>query len=288
MRWVFIALVLANVGMFFWRSIESSRQERLEALNTPSSDNQGVVSGAPLVLVSELNEQEKRELMRAKEVSPARQAPTVEVTSLAEAPVAQPTAPRDEKPPVQTPSGDAASKVAVVAPAPIPAITEPAATASKVLEPNQCLKIGPLVNPAQAEQVSQRLMAVAIISEIVDVDVPGAPEYWVILPPFNDEKMALQKLQELQGRAIPAQIIPKGEMANAISFGLHGDQAEANSQAAELNAKGYRVQVKSVPVIRKEKWLNLSERQAPKLSDELWQGIHGDFPKLQQQLRRCH
>jgi hypothetical protein len=123
---------------------------------------------------------------------------------------------------------------------------------------------------------------------MIEVDVPGQPEYWVILPPFNDEKTALQKLQELQGRAIPAQIIPKGEMANAISFGLHGQQAEANQQAEALNAKGYRVQVKAVPVIRKEKWLALSERQTPKLTEELWQGIHADFPKLQKQVKRCH
>ena len=285
MRWVFIALVLANVGVFFWRSIESSRQERLDALNTSSSESRGVVSGAPLVLVSELSEQEKQDLLKAKEAPPAKQIPAVGVTSTIEtaAPVA---AARDEKTAPPAPSSDAASKAATAAVANVP-VAEPA-QASRVLEPNQCVRIGPLLNPAQAEQVSQRLMAVAIITDMVEVDVPGQPEYWVILPPFNDEKVALQKLQELQGRAISAQIIPKGEMANAISFGLHGEQAEANRQAAELNAKGYRVQVKAVPVIRKEKWLNLSERQAPKLSDELWQGIQADFPKLQQQLKRCH
>lgn len=273
MRWVFIALVLANVGVFFWHSVESSRLERLEALNTSSSDSQGVVSGAPLVLLSELSEAEKREVMRAKEVPAAKQAPVVEVTSVVEVPAQAPTKEAAVKPVV------AATMSSAVALAP---------ASAGVVVPNQCLKIGPLLNPMQVEQVSQRLMAVAIISDIVDVDVPGAPEYWVILPPFSDEKLALQKLLELQGRAIPAQIIPKGEMANAISFGLHGQQAEANQQAEALNAKGYKAQVKAVPVINKEKWLHLSERQAPKLTEELWQGIHTDFPKLQKLIKKCH
>jgi hypothetical protein len=145
-----------------------------------------------------------------------------------------------------------------------------------------------LPNAAQAEQVSQRLMAVAIITDMTEVDVPGKPEYWVVLPPLSDEKSALQKLQELQGRAIPAQIIPKGELANAISFGLHGERDDANKQADELNAKGYKVQVKAMPVIRKEKWLSLSERQAPKLTEALWTGIQTDFPKLNKQVRKCH
>jgi len=264
------------VGVFFWHSIESSRLERLEALNTSSGDSQGVVSGAPLVLLSELSEAEKREIMRVKEVPVARQAPAVEQITVAEAPAA-----------AQEPAKEPAAKPVVVGTAGPAVVSAPPARAGVVI-PNLCLKIGPLPNPVQAEQVSQRLMAVAIISDMVDVDTPGLPEYWVILPPFSDEKLALQKLQELQGRAIPAQIIPKGEMANSISFGLHGQQADADQQAAALNAKGYKVQVKAVPVMRKEKWLHLSERQAPKLTEELWQGVHTDFPKLQKLTRKCH
>jgi len=265
MRWVFIALVLANVGLFFWRSVESSRMERLEALNTTSDNDRGVVAGAPLILVSELTEQEKQDLMKPKETPSIKEAGEA---SVAVAPVTK-----------DKPVSD------------IPVASSPAVTTQntrQAVETNQCLRIGPLLNAAEAEQVSQRLMAVAIIADMIGVDVPGKPEYWVILPPFNDEKTALQKLQELQGRAIQGQIISKGEMANAISFGLHGQRDDANKQAEELNIKGYKAQVRAVPVINKEKWLALSERQAPKLTDELWQEIHKDFPKLNKQVKTCH
>lgn len=270
MRWVFIALVLANVGVFIWHSVESSRMERLEALNTTSDVSQGVISGAPLVLVSELSEEEKRELMKVRE------APAVtEVSAEASVSVA----------PVATPSGEPAKAAAPLVPS---ASDQSALEGTPIVGPDQCLKIGPLPNAMQAEQVSQRLMAVAIITDMIEVDVPGKPEYWVILPPFSDEKTALQKLQELQGRAISAQIIPKGELANAISFGLHGQKEDAIKQADAMTAKGYRAQVKEVPVKHKEKWLALSERQAPKLTEELWRAIHADFPKLDKQIKNCH
>ena len=69
MRWVFIALVLANVGVFIWHSVESSRLQRLEVLSSSSGSDQGIVSGAPLVLVSELTDQQKLDLAKPKPVA---------------------------------------------------------------------------------------------------------------------------------------------------------------------------------------------------------------------------
>jgi hypothetical protein len=265
MRWVFIALVLANVAVFIGHSVQSSRLERLEALSSSSEGEHGTVSGAPLILVSELTEQQKLDLAKPQPVAAVAVAAT-------EASVVQ--APTSEAAPVSSP--------VVVEPAPT--------TKSKPLvsEANQCLRLGPAVGTGQAEQLSQRLMAFTIITDIVDVEVPGKPEYWVVLPPFSDEKTALLNVQELQGRGMKVQIIPKGELANAVSFGLHGQKDAANQQAEELNTKGVKAVVKSVPVMHKEKWLLLSERQTPKLTEELWNGIHADFPKLGKQVKNCH
>jgi len=272
MRWIFVVLVLVNVGILVWHSVESSRVERMEALNTASGGDQGVISGGPLILVSELTEKQlttpKPVAAVVKEASPAVVPAVKEEISSTGAQVST-----------------AATAVKVVAPV---VSVEPASGKTSLVESNQCSRLGPATNAAQAEQVSQRLLAFTIITDVIDVDVPGKPEYWVILPPFSDEKAALQKMQELQGRSIQAQIIPKGDLANAISFGLHGLQEDANKQAEELNAKGFKVIVKALPVIHKEKWLALNERQAPKLTDELWQGIHADFPKLDKQIKNCH
>jgi len=276
MRWVFISLLLLNAVVFIWHSVESSRQERIAALSTSSESDTGVVAGAPLVLVSELSEQERQALSKPKPVSqPPTAAPTVpaaeqqaapEVTQTVVKPAEESAKPVDSKPPEAKPVESVLVKTA---------------------EPNQCLILGP-VNIKQVEQLSQRLMAVTIISEPLDVDVKGAPEYWVVLPPFPDDKQALQKLQELQGRGLQAQIVPSGPLVNAISFGLRGQKEDADKLADDLKAKGNRVEVRAVPVTRKEKWLALSERQAPKLNDEIWQGIQKDFPKLEKRARNCH
>jgi len=258
-RWIFFVLLAANVALLVVHTVEVRRQQRLEALNSaPGGD--GRISGAPLVLVSELTDQQRRDMAKAKGAGkPISPPPIVAAVS---------------KPVVVATTED-------TAPAPQPA--KPAISGS-----NQCISLGPVPTAAQAEQISQRLLAIRIITDIIDLDVPGNPEYWVILPPYADERQALQKLHELQGRVIAAQIIPKGEFANAISFGLHGQQEDADKQAEELNSRGYKVEVKAVPVMHKEKWLALSERQSPKLSDDIWQGLHKDFSWLGKQVKSCH
>jgi hypothetical protein len=98
----------------------------------------------------------------------------------------------------------------------------------------------------------------------------------------------VRKLQELQGRGIEGQIVPSGKLANAISFeGISSSKAEAETVAEKLHAKGVKVEIVALPGVRQEKWVALSERQTPKLTQAIWQTIKTDFPGLQKQVQRC-
>jgi hypothetical protein len=266
-RWIFFALLAANVALLTVHYVQMRHQDRLQALNSSPVDEGRVVSGAPLILVSELSDQQRKDMAKVKP-APAKPAPAA-IDQLASS-KAKPSTNADA-------SGSSTDDKNL----------QQMLRATAVVGPNQCFMLGPIPSAAQAEQVSQRLMAIRIITDMEDLDVPGSPEYWVVLPPFPDERQALQKLHELQGQDISAQIIPKGELANAISFGLHGQQADADQQAEQLNARGYKVQVKAVPVMHKEKWLALSERQTPKLNDGVWHSLQKDFPALEKHIKNC-
>jgi 7-keto-8-aminopelargonate synthetase-like enzyme len=265
-RWIFFVLLAANVVLLIGHYVQTRHQERLQALNSSPMNEGRVVSGAPLILVSELSDQQRKEMAKAKP-APAKAAAAIDQVATSKT---QPSASADA-------SGSSTDGKNL----------QQMLRDTAVVGPNQCFMLGPIPGAAQAEQISQRLMAIRIITDMEDLDVPGSPEYWVVLPSFPDEKQALQKLRELQGQDIPAQIIPKGELANAISFGLHGQQEDADKQAEQLNARGYRVQVKAVPVMHKEKWLALSERQTPKLNDAIWHSLQKDFPALEKHIKNC-
>lgn len=255
MRWIFLALVLVNIVVFLGYSFVSSRPGYRDAsTDIPSSD---AMPGDKLILVSELTDEQRQVLDKVKPpaVSNPKPEPAPEVVEVVE--------PEGEV--------DPASETA-----PAPADL-----------PSGCVVLGPAANASQASQLSQRLVAVGIISDVIELDAPGDPEYWVVTPPFANDQAALRKLQELQGRNVSAQVVFKGPLAHTISFGLFGQEQEAEKQAAKIRQLGYRVEVRAVPTLRKDTWILLSERQAPKLSDVIWQGIQADFPKLKKQEQRC-
>lgn len=270
MRWIFFSLVLANVLLYVWHSMESERQARFEQLNVSAANpSERAVQGRPLVLVSELTAEEKAEFAKRPKgmVVPEAAAPPAPVPAVLPEPVA-----------AVTPATE-----------PIVASAEAPAAAVVPVVPNQCLMFGP-VTDKQYDQIAQRLLARSIVPERRNVDIKGAMEYWAVLPPFDDEKAAVMKLQEIQGRGVQGgQIIPKGELANAIAFGgVFVQKAEAEQMAEKMRAKGLKVEVKGVPQVQQQKWVSLSERQTPKLSDELWKEIEQDFPRLKKETYFCH
>lgn len=271
MRWIFFSLLLANVVLYLWHSMESDRQARFQQLNTASAgENDRAVQGRPLTLISELTEEEKAELAKRPKgaIEPEVSAPVVSVPVV--------PAPVDPEPAAAPEAVSVTESVQAPVEAPAPVV------------PNQCLMFGP-VTDKQYDQVAQRLLARSIVPERRNLDVKGGTEYWVVLP-FSDEKTAVSKLQEIQGRGVQGgQIIPKGELANAIAFGgVFTQKSQAEEMAKKMHGKGLKVEVRAVAQMQQQKWVSLSERQTPKLTDELWKEIEQDFPRFKKETYFCH
>ena len=161
------------------------------------------------------------------------------------------------------------------------------AVSTKSTTEDQCLILGP-IDKQQAQLLSQRLVALGIANGTRDIPANGGVEFWVVLPPLDDNKAAVRKLQELQGRHIDGQIILQGDLTNAISLGLFGQRANAEKRLEEIRSQGYGTAViREKPHAFKETWIMLQETEVPKLSEESWAAIHGDFPALSKRRHPC-
>ena len=82
----------------------------------------------------------------------------------------------------------------------------------------------------------------AEVLEVRHEEWPTASRYWVYLPPFASRERAQAKLREIRGRGVrDVAVIPSGELANGISFGLYREAANVRRRVAAVERLGYAV-----------------------------------------------
>ncbi|CAM3731384.1 SPOR domain-containing protein [Parendozoicomonas haliclonae] len=154
---------------------------------------------------------------------------------------------------------------------------QPGVTEVPVRRAQLCTQIGAFQAQETAGQVQQRLMSASIGSEIKEVKVPTAPDYWVFIPPLPSRDMALRKLRSLQASKIDSFIITEGELANGISLGLFTQRAHADKLLKQRLAAGYEAELKEVERFQSEYWIEVRREDRELLSKELWEGIHSRY-----------
>ena len=69
-----------------------------------------------------------------------------------------------------------------------------------------------------------------------------AGSYQVYLPPFENRDEAAEKVREIRGRGVrDVAIIPDGDLANGISFGIYREEDNMHQRVAALDRLGYAV-----------------------------------------------
>ena len=142
------------------------------------------------------------------------------------------------------------------------------------IQTSLCTQIGSFRARDTAAQVHQRLMAASIGSEIRQLKVPTAPDYWVYIPPLSSRSAALRKLKELQARKIDSFIITEGELTNGISLGLFTRENLAIQLRDKQLSNGYNVKMKELGRYRFEYWVEIRKEDRELLSEALWSSIH--------------
>lgn len=150
-----------------------------------------------------------------------------------------------------------------------------------------CDLVGPFSRLLDAEYMQEALASMEVVAEVRELEVPEGVGYWVHLPPEPSKKEALQRLREVQSKQIDSYLIPRGELANGISFGMFTRKELAEARKEDMKTLGYDVAIREVERTRKENWVLLAPGAAMKLDASAWVELLGRENGVEKQQKYC-
>lgn len=150
-----------------------------------------------------------------------------------------------------------------------------------------CTLIGPFETPERAEALVQRLQSLDTRAEVRDIEVSDGEGYWVYLAPELSHRAALRRLHELQSKQIDSYIIPRGELANGISFGMFTRRELAEARRVDMQARGYEARIREIERTHREIWVLLPPGEAARVGESLWQELLAVAPALERRQNFC-
>lgn len=136
-----------------------------------------------------------------------------------------------------------------------------------------CDLLGTFESVQKADYMVERLAALDVTGKVQELEVASGIRYWVYLSPEISKKEALRRLHELQAKGIDSYVIPKGELANGISFGLFNQQQGAVARQKEVKLLGYDASIKEVEHTHKEIWVLINPQDAENLDEFTWASL---------------
>ncbi|GAA5446233.1 hypothetical protein Misp06_04447 [Microbulbifer sp. NBRC 101763] len=178
--------------------------------------------------------------------------------------------------------------VSEISPEQLPPVEEETAPlATEVSGEQLCTLIGPFPEEYLGKDIVERLSALQVSASLREIQMQGQMRYWVFLPPLNSRREAFNRLRELQAQGIDSYVIPKGALADGISFGIFSERERAEGLAEELAEKGIGAQFREEPQTHMERWIMLAPGQAERLAGEFWQHLQEEHPKLDRRRNLC-
>ncbi|WP_020211051.1 SPOR domain-containing protein [Gilvimarinus chinensis] len=150
-----------------------------------------------------------------------------------------------------------------------------------------CDIVGPFPRLLDAEYMQETLASMSVGAEVRELEMPEGVGYWVHLPPEPSKKEALQRLREVQSKQIDSYLIPRGELANGISFGMFTRKELAEARKEDMKTLGYDVAIREVERTRKENWVLLAPGAAAKLGPSVWVELLGRENGIEKQQKYC-
>ncbi|MBB3063619.1 SPOR domain-containing protein [Microbulbifer rhizosphaerae] len=183
---------------------------------------------------------------------------------------------------------EAGDSIVLVEEAPQNALREvPPAPEPKLQSGDLCTLLGPFEAEYLGEDIAQRLQALQVDAALREVEVQGQMRYWVFLAPMSSRREAFGKLRELQAAGIDSYVIPKGSLANGISFGIFSEPDRAESLAEELRQKGIDIRTRQEPQTYLERWVVLPPGGAEQLAEDFWTQLQREYPELDRRQNLC-
>ncbi len=253
MKWLALMLLAANLGVWF----VYSQQPELRVVNEPSP------SGASrLILMQELNFTERNSLrIEQPQVEPAT--PVARVDSASEP---------DESDPFN------------LIRQPDELQDTPDQQRLRELQ-GQChlIKADEQILPGIAERFDALDIRQWMAREITETPGP----MMVYVSPFETAREAAVEVSVLRSEGVDSFIIADGELANGISVGVFGSEANAATRAAQIEAIGYSAETYQYSIEESVSVLNVDAVSADVLGQSFWTQLEADFPSMARQQNSC-
>ncbi|WP_157484968.1 SPOR domain-containing protein [Gilvimarinus polysaccharolyticus] len=150
-----------------------------------------------------------------------------------------------------------------------------------------CDMVGPYAATQNAKNLVQHLQALDAEAWVQELDVPEGVGYWVHLPPEPSRKEALRRLREVQAKQIDSYMIPRGELANGISFGMFTRKELAEARLKEMREQGYAAEVREITRTHKEVWVVLGAGEGQKIGEKAWVELLESENGIEKQQKYC-
>ncbi|SHG17650.1 hypothetical protein SAMN04487965_3437 [Microbulbifer donghaiensis] len=229
MRWIVLALLFINIGVFTWFELDG----RPAAKPVSSGAKPVAEAGERIALVAEVS---------PDQLAAARAAPK---------------------------------------PAPVERQSAPPSAGQL------CTLLGPFAEEYQGQDIVERLQALQVDGDLREIEMAGQMRYWVFLEPLNSRREAFRKLRELQSAGVDSYVIPKGSLANGISFGIFSELDRAESLVAELRDQGVDARSREEPQTYLERWIVLEPGAAGRLAESFWEQLQSEYPELDRRQNLC-
>ena len=204
MKWVILCLVLTNAAFFGWRL----NQDQEVVVTGAAAPTTGSAMVNRLLLVSEV---ETGVLRRRREL------PSQQPASAAQ-------------PPAQIP--DTHEEIASVS------LDEALALPPET--DRECYTIGPLENEDDISALGTWFSAQGSQATLRSDERREVSSTWVYLPPLESRDAADDRMREMQAASIDdIYVIPRGDMANAISLGLYSQNETLQRRVSQLEERGF-------------------------------------------------
>lgn len=281
MRWVVYTLLAVNLALLTWNLHTHGGASRADSSPAPAPV-EPPDDPAELPLLAEIDRSALRPRATAPPVagSPANPDPESPPTASAESPP-DATAQRSSPPPTSS-----ATEPATAGPAPDdPARTADTATSPAAASPPRtCLTIGPLDADADLGALQIWLEEQGAKVDVRRDERREVALYWVYFPPRASREQAVAEVLELRNRGIDDIIVvPKGDMANAISLGVFSRPENRDRRLRELNDKGYQPSIGPRYRTKVATWIDLA---AP-AGDLDEQAITARWPEIEVASKPC-
>jgi hypothetical protein len=263
MKWLFLTLLLINLGLFMLIYPQQQVNERSSAL----------VDVGELKLASE--QQSSMVTAKHQGVDMAPSSATASTAPLSEEQDGMVSAARLSS--QETDRIEQASEDDLLVEAP-----DDTKIAEVPLQKTQrCAMLGYVDTRSAAEEISVRLRALGFKPELQSESRNEQAGYWVLIPQQSSRRDAVRIAKKLEKSGVSdLWRFTSGKLVHAISLGLFRDKLRAVDRKREIDALGFNSVVQPRYREKTNYWLRYQTAKGAVLDDNDWSGLIRDFPGL--------